>query len=70
MKKISFLLGLALVGLFVFSSFSIDASNPTIAERFASANIAADEAASGAYNFDKAHSFIGFRVKPYGLDIC
>ncbi len=67
MKKISFLLGLALVSLFVFSSFSIDASNPTIAERFASANITADKAASGAYNFDKAHSFIGFRVKHMGL---
>ncbi len=67
MKKISFLLGLALVSLIGFSSFSIDASNPTITERFASANIAADEATSGAYNFDKAHSFIGFRVKHMGL---
>jgi polyisoprenoid-binding protein YceI len=67
MKKISFLLVLGLLGVFVFSSFSIDASRPTIAERFASANITAAEPASGAYNFDKAHSFIGFRVKHMGL---
>lgn len=67
MKKISFLLGLALLGLFVFSNFSTDASNQTIVERFASANITAEDAPSGAYSFDKAHSFIGFHVKHMGL---
>lgn len=67
MKKISFLLGLSLLGWLIFSNFSIDARKPTVAEKFVSANIAPDEAASGAYSFDKAHSSIGFRVKHMGL---
>jgi polyisoprenoid-binding protein YceI len=66
MKKISFLLGLFLIGLFVFSNFSIDASNTTITERF-NVDTKKDVGATGAYNFDKAHSFIGFTVKHMGL---
>jgi polyisoprenoid-binding protein YceI len=65
-KKISFLLGLFLIGLFVFSNFSIDASNNTIYERF-NVDTKKETGATGAYNFDKAHSFIGFRVKHMGL---
>jgi len=66
MKKLAFLLGLVLVGVFVLANFSTEARTPTIQERFA-AEGAADEGASGAYGFDKAHSFIGFRVKHMGL---
>ena len=66
MKKLAFLLGLVLMGALVFSSFSTNARNVSIAERFA-AEDALDEGASGAYSFDKAHSFIGFRVKHMGL---
>lgn len=69
MKKYSFLLVLALFGLFVASSFSTNAGNTTIVERFADADdkTAQDASATGTYNFDKAHSSIGFRVKHFGL---
>lgn len=69
MKKVSFLLILALFGLFVVSNFSTNAGSATIVERFADADDKAlqDADATGAYNFDKAHSSIGFRVKHFGL---
>lgn len=66
MKKISFLLGLALFGLFILSNFTTDASNTTFRERFTAENIQT-QGGSGTYNFDKAHSFIGFQVKHMGL---
>ena len=66
MKKLSFLLGVALIGLFVFTNFSINARRTTVIEKFTAAN-AVTEGESGAYNFDKAHSSIGFRVKHMGL---
>jgi polyisoprenoid-binding protein YceI len=66
MKKISFLLGLFLIGLFVFSNFSTGASTATIYERF-NVDTKKDVGATGAYNFDKAHTFIGFTVKHMGL---
>lgn len=66
MKKLSFLLGLALIGLFIFSNLTTDARHTTIEERFAAQN-RQDTGASGTYNFDKAHSSIGFRVKHMGL---
>ena len=66
MKKLSFLLGFVLVGLFIVSDLTTDARNTTIEERFAVEN-SQDTGASGAYNFDRAHSSIGFRVKHMGL---
>jgi polyisoprenoid-binding protein YceI len=66
MKKLSFLLGLALFGLFILSNFTTDARNTTFKERFAAENIQ-NQGGSGTYNFDKAHSSIGFRVKHMGL---
>ena len=66
MKKLSFLLGLALIGLFIASNMTTGARNTTIEERFAVEN-RQDTGASGAYNFDKNHSSIGFRVKHMGL---
>lgn len=54
------------MSLLVFANFSTIASNTTIAERFSN-NDSKDEGASGVYNFDKAHTFIGFRVKHMGL---
>jgi polyisoprenoid-binding protein YceI len=66
MKKTAFLLVFALIGLFVASNFTTTARNTTIEEKFAFSN-KKDEGASGAYNFDKAHSSIGFRVKHMGL---
>ncbi len=66
MKKITFLLSLALIGLFVLSNFSTNAVSTTIAERFADTKTAQDDM-TGTYNLDKAHSSIGFRVKHFGL---
>ncbi len=66
MKKISFLLGLVLTGLLVFSNFPTEAGKTTISEEFSS-SVVKEEGASGVYTFDSAHSSIGFRVKHMGL---
>jgi polyisoprenoid-binding protein YceI len=66
MKKLVFLLAFALLSAFALSNFTTIARNPTIAEKFAALG-SRDTGASGAYSFDKAHSFIGFRVKHMGL---
>ena len=55
------------VGFLVFNP-SVNAGNQEFNEKFAVNNIinqTADQ--GGTYNFDKAHSFIGFRIKHYGL---
>lgn len=54
-------------GFIAFNS-TASAGNKEFTEKFAVNNIenqTADQ--SGTYNFDKAHSFIGFRIKHYGL---
>jgi len=67
MKKMAFLLAFALMSAFIVSNFSITtARNTTIEDRF-SVPEAMDEGAAGAYDFDIAHSSIGFRVKHMGL---
>lgn len=67
MKKLLILLTFALVGAFALANFTTGARDVSIEERFAAADKALDGATSGAYNFDKAHSSIGFRVKHMGL---
>jgi polyisoprenoid-binding protein YceI len=57
---------LALIGTSILPMFGTFAKDETIAERFAVTD-KKDEGASGTYSFDKAHSFIGFRVKHMGL---
>ncbi len=68
MKKISFLTGILTVALLIASNFGTSAENATIAEKFASVDtkLSAQEQ-TGTYNFDKAHSSIGFRVRHMGL---
>ena len=68
MKKISFLTGILTIGLFIASNFGTSAENVSIAEKFATADtkLSAQEQ-TGTYNFDKAHSSIGFRVRHMGL---
>jgi polyisoprenoid-binding protein YceI len=66
MRKLAFLLGFALIGMFVLSNIPTTARNTTIEERFAVEG-ALDEGAPGAYGFDKAHTSIGFRAKHMGL---
>ncbi|MCB1025388.1 MAG: YceI family protein [Acidobacteria bacterium] len=65
MKKYAVGLVFALLGAAGLVGFnSVSAKNPTIAEKFANTNVAAE---SGVYNFDMNHSAIGFQVKHMGL---
>lgn len=66
MKKVTFLLVFALVGVFAVTNFTTEARIATFADRYSDKD-KKEEGASGAYNFDKAHSSIGFRVKHMGL---
>ena len=50
----------------MFSGESSNAESLNLIEKFSKSNNKADEA-GGTYNFDKAHSTIGFRVKHMGL---
>lgn len=69
MKRTSFLLAFALAALFVLSNAGTQAVNNSFAERFASFDDKNKQTVdySGTYSFDKAHSFIGFKVKHMGL---
>jgi polyisoprenoid-binding protein YceI len=52
---------------FIASNFATSAENASIADRFAFADKLSAEEQTGVYNFDKAHSSIGFRVRHMGL---
>ena len=67
MKRVSFLIGILLVGLFIVSNFGTTAENITIAEKFSVGDKLTVEEQTGTYSFDKAHSSIGFRAKHFGL---
>src|SRR5215210_6780262 len=67
MKRVSFLVGILFVALFIVSNYGTNAENTTIAERFAAGDKLSAEEQTGTYNFDKAHSSIGFRAKHMGL---
>jgi polyisoprenoid-binding protein YceI len=67
MKRISFLTGILLIGLFIASNFATSAENVSIIEKFSASDKISQQDATGTYNFDKAHSSIGFRVKHMGL---
>jgi polyisoprenoid-binding protein YceI len=64
MKRILFSFGIALFAFVVFSNFSTEASTDSFDKKFVTA---AQSGESGTYNFDRAHSFIGFRIKHNGL---
>ena len=64
MKRASLLLGIAFLAFIILSQNGTEAVNQTFAERFAAGPSVGD---SGSYSFDKAHSFIGFKVKHMGL---
>ena len=66
MKRVLLSCTIAVVAAFAFIGTGAEAVEPTLAERFESAG-AAQTGESGTYNFDKAHSFIGFKVKHMGL---
>lgn len=55
------------LAIFGFVAFTTDAHRPTVTEKFAADSKTKTEGMSGVYNFDKAHSSIGFRIKHMGL---
>src|SRR5829696_3080018 len=65
MKKISYLIVFVIIAAFMYLGGVTQAENKTFTERFAVDGKQNGE--SGIYNFDKAHSFIGFKVKHMGL---
>jgi len=67
MKRVSFLIGILLVGLFIVSNFGTTAENVSIGEKFSVGDKLTVEEQTGTYSFDKAHSSIGFRAKHFGL---
>lgn len=65
MKKFVLLLSFAIIGgVFLLGFNNPTAKNLNIVEKFANSDVSAE---SGVYNFDKAHSAIGFTVKHMGL---
>jgi polyisoprenoid-binding protein YceI len=66
MRKVSYLIVFCVAVVAMVYTFGVThADNNSLAERFAIDNKQTGE--SGVYNFDKAHSFIGFKVKHMGL---
>lgn len=51
---------------FLFFNANSNAENLNLIEKFSNSDLKTDEA-GGTYNFDTAHSSIGFRVKHFGL---
>jgi len=66
MKRYSFLAAVALAALAALSQSGTIAREQTFADRFAGADTV-KLGDSGTYNFDKPHSFIGFKVNHNGL---
>lgn len=66
MKKFAFLSAVVLAAAWMIAGTSAGAVERNVVERFAAFG-AKQEGTSGAYNFDKAHSFIGFKVRHMGL---
>jgi polyisoprenoid-binding protein YceI len=64
MRKITYLVVFAFAAAFVYASGWIEAANPDFADRFVESGNSAE---TGAYSFDKSHSFIEFKVKHTGL---
>ena len=64
MKRVSFLAAVAFIAFIVFSQHGTQAVDRTFTEKFAGSS---QTGASGIYEFDKAHSFIGFKVKHMDL---
>lgn len=67
MKRSAFILGLVLFSVFVISQSGVIATNNQFEEKFTVNGVAQKKGESGVYNFDKNHSFIGFKVKHLGL---
>ena len=67
MRRTAIGLCLAAISAFVFWGSGVNAVNQQFAERFVVNGTVDQTGESGAYNFDKAHSFIAFKVRHNGL---
>jgi len=65
MRKVSYLVALFAIVSAIYFSGSTSAETQTFAERFSYDDKFVGD--TGAYSFDKAHSFIGFKVRHMGL---
>jgi polyisoprenoid-binding protein YceI len=66
MKRVFGLAVIAAIAVYAFVGTGSQAVELSLAERFAAAG-AVQTGESGTYNFDKAHSFIGFKIKHNSL---
>jgi polyisoprenoid-binding protein YceI len=64
MKRIFLFTGIVMLAFLAAAFSGTQATNQTFAERYAAGAAAGD---SGTYAFDKAHTFIGFKVRHMGL---
>ncbi len=64
MKKIMLSFCLVAAGAIIWAGTPAGAVRPSIEERFSSAQVSGE---TGTYNFDRAHTFIGFRIQHMGL---
>lgn len=67
MKRVVFVVCFAAIVAVVLWGSSVNAVNQQFAERFVVNGKTYDTGESGTYNFDKAHSFIAFKVRHNGL---
>lgn len=65
MRKIAYVIGFMIVAVLAYSGVASHAGSTDFADRFSAD--AKYKGESGTYNFDKAHSFIGFKIKHMGL---
>lgn len=67
MKRLFLTFGVVTAALLILSNSGAEAIERQFAERFVVNGTTTAEGPAGSYNFDKAHTFIGFRVKHMGL---
>jgi polyisoprenoid-binding protein YceI len=67
MRRIAYVIAFVSITALVYFGGSAGAVNQKFTERFSVNGSSQTTGESGAYNFDKAHSFIGFKVKHTGL---
>lgn len=65
MRKIAYLIAFASIVAIIYLNGATSAESRMFAERFSADTKYSGE--SGSYSFDKAHSFIGFKIKHMGL---
>jgi polyisoprenoid-binding protein YceI len=67
MKRVVFCFGIAVIAAIALWGSTVNAVNQRFEERFVVNGKVDQTGESGTYNFDKAHSFIAFKVRHNGL---